>query len=92
MQLHAEYNERNDEYLHHRVVQAYEISELLRFAQAGTQVSIFAGDLNCEVGDVPYRLITYNTGFTDSFMDSPAKVMITFYFLDPTGDVMACIL
>ncbi|RXG68239.1 putative neutral sphingomyelinase [Armadillidium vulgare] len=71
--LHAEYDDDKDEYIHHRVAQAYEISQILRFAKYGHHLTIFGGDLNCTTADVPYRLLTYNTGLIDTYLDCALK-------------------
>ncbi|KAF2359183.1 Endonuclease/exonuclease/phosphatase [Trinorchestia longiramus] len=71
--LHAVYHHLQDEYLHHRVVQAYETSQVLDWCACPDTVIILAGDLNCEPHEVPYRLIRYNANFKDAFVEAPNK-------------------
>lgn len=73
-QLHAEYNKKNDEYVHHRVVQAFETSQLIRFCQRTGDVLIFAGDFNCTPTDFAYRIIKFYGNLVDTYTDSPVKV------------------
>lgn len=77
-QFHAEYNAEKDQYIHHRVAQAFEVSQVLRLCNAADRLTIFAADLNCTAADVPYRLLTSNTGIVDTFVDCPLKVRSVF--------------
>ena len=67
LQLHAEYDKENDEYCAHRVSQAFDTAQLIRYTRQGADFCILGGDLNTEPGDLPYRLIRHNTGMEDSF-------------------------
>uniref|UniRef100_A0A6A7FNX4 sphingomyelin phosphodiesterase n=1 Tax=Hirondellea gigas TaxID=1518452 RepID=A0A6A7FNX4_9CRUS len=71
--LHAVYHHLQDEYLHHRVVQAYESSQVLGWCASAAHTLILAGDFNCEPHEVPYRLLRYNAGLRDAFIDAPNK-------------------
>lgn len=71
--LHAEYNKKNDEYVHHRVVQAFETSQLIRFCQRNGDVLILAGDFNCTPTDFAYRMIKFYGNLIDTYTDSPVK-------------------
>lgn len=72
-QLHAEYK-RHDEYVHHRAVQAFEASQLVRFCQRTDDILIFAGDFNCVPTDFAYRIIKFYGNMVDSYTDCPVKV------------------
>ncbi|XP_018010512.1 putative neutral sphingomyelinase [Hyalella azteca] len=71
--LHAVYHHLQDEYLHHRVVQAYETSQVLDWCSSADSVVILGGDLNCEPHEVPYRLLRDNAQLRDAFFDAPNK-------------------
>lgn len=73
-QLHALYDHKNDTYVHHRAVQAYEAAQLLRFGRASEDVVIFSGDMNCTQTDFAYRLVKHNGALIDTYIDSPVKV------------------
>lgn len=73
LHFHALYDHKNDTYVHHRAVQAYEAAQLLRFGRASEDVVIFSGDLNCTQTDFAYRLVKHNGALIDSYIDSPVK-------------------
>ena len=57
-QIHAEYNRKSDEYLPHRIVQAYELSQFIRMTNAADDdVNIVAGDFNFEPDDLGYAIV-----------------------------------
>jgi len=67
--LHAEYDHDNDEYLAHRVAQAYELSEVIRWAYKSTDCVILGGDLNLQPWNLGYRLILANAGLKDAWSE-----------------------
>uniref|UniRef100_T1J5F8 sphingomyelin phosphodiesterase n=1 Tax=Strigamia maritima TaxID=126957 RepID=T1J5F8_STRMM len=71
--LHAVYNHNNDEYLSHRVCQAFEFSQFVSSTSSNCDVVIVAGDFNAEIVDVPYRLICYNANLLDTFKQCEKK-------------------
>lgn len=71
--FHAEYNPQEDEYVHHRLTQAFETSELIRFAKKSEEVLICAGDFNCTPTDFAYRMVKFYAGLVDTYTDSPCK-------------------
>ncbi|KAK8383547.1 hypothetical protein O3P69_015777 [Scylla paramamosain] len=71
--FHAEYNPQEDEYVHHRLTQAFETSELIRFAKKTEEVLICAGDFNCIPTDFAYRMVKFYAGLVDTYTDSPCK-------------------
>lgn len=66
--LHAVYNHRQDEYLAHRVCQAFEFSQFVAATSANTDLIIVAGDFNAEPIDIPYRLLRHNANLHDAFI------------------------
>lgn len=54
-QLHAEYNRNCDEYLAHRVLQAYDTAQFIQLTSGKADLVVLAGDLNTEPGDLAYR-------------------------------------
>lgn len=76
--LHAEYNHFNDQYLPHRVAQAFEFSQFIRTTSHDADVCLVAGDFNTEPSDLVYKIIVGNTGCHDSFTTQP-KVEETHY-------------
>ncbi|KAG0723958.1 putative neutral sphingomyelinase [Chionoecetes opilio] len=71
--FHAEYNPQQDEYVHHRLTQAFEASELIRFAKKSEEVLVCGGDFNCTPTDFAYRMVKFYAGLVDTYTDSPCK-------------------
>lgn len=67
--LHAEYNPKNDEYLPHRICQAFEFSQFVKCTGETSDINIVAGDFNCEPEDIIYRILRYNANLLDSFLE-----------------------
>lgn len=63
--LHAEYSRLNDEYLAHRVLQAYDTAQFIRLTSGAAEAVVLAGDLNTEPGDLAYRLLVGAAGLRD---------------------------
>ncbi|KDR07562.1 hypothetical protein L798_02952, partial [Zootermopsis nevadensis] len=68
--LHAEYNHRNDEYMAHRVLQAFDMSQFIYITSANADIVILGGDLNTEPGDLSYKIICHNAQLQDSFFQA----------------------
>lgn len=64
--MHAEYNRENDEYMAHRVLQAFDTAQFVKMTSGGTDAAILAGDLNTEPQDLAYRIIRGVAGLTDA--------------------------
>nr|CAD7199722.1 unnamed protein product [Timema douglasi] len=64
--LHAEYDRESDEYRVHRVLQAFDLSQMVRLTSVGADVVILAGDLNTEPGDLAQRIICHNSELSDT--------------------------
>ena len=77
-QIHAEYCREDDEYLAHRVSQAFNMSQFIRFTLGHADAIFLCGDMNLEPVDVGYKIICANTGLKDSWIH---KVLETFDLL-----------
>ncbi|XP_076466895.1 putative neutral sphingomyelinase [Babylonia areolata] len=65
--IHAEYNRADDEYLAHRISQAFEMSQFIRLTSTQCDVVVAAGDFNLESSDVGYKLLLSNTPLYDAW-------------------------
>ncbi|XP_067000528.2 putative neutral sphingomyelinase isoform X2 [Anabrus simplex] len=72
--LHAEYNRDNDEYLAHRVLQAFDTAQFIRMTSSSNDLIFLGGDLNTEPSDLSYRIITQYAQLQDSFVHSTSPV------------------
>jgi sphingomyelin phosphodiesterase 2 len=63
--LHAEYDRDNDEYLAHRVVQAFDTAQFIKLSSSPGEISLVAGDLNTEPSDNAFQIIKRVTGLHD---------------------------
>ncbi|EFN81167.1 Putative neutral sphingomyelinase [Harpegnathos saltator] len=72
--LHAEYNRKNDEYMAHRVLQAFDTAQFVRMTSGGADAVILAGDLNTEPQDLAYRIICGVAGLTDACPNSASYI------------------
>ncbi|OWA51378.1 putative neutral sphingomyelinase [Hypsibius exemplaris] len=67
--IHAEYNRVSDEYLPHRISQAYELSQFIRMTNSDTDdVNIVAGDFNFEPDDLGYAIVRRFADLKDAWM------------------------
>lgn len=73
-QLHAEYNRHNDEYIAHRVLQAFDTAQFIRMTSGGADSTILGGDLNTEPQDLVYRIICGVAGLTDACSNSSSNL------------------
>ncbi|XP_076311464.1 neutral sphingomyelinase isoform X2 [Tachypleus tridentatus] len=69
--FHAEYNKLHDQYLAHRIAQAFEFSQFVQLTSETADLTIMAGDFNTEPEDLPYRIILNNTDSQDTFLMQP---------------------
>ncbi|GAB6032155.1 hypothetical protein CHUAL_010807 [Chamberlinius hualienensis] len=72
--LHAEYSLKTYNYLHHRLCQAFEISQFAKFMSRTSHLTIVAGDFNSEPHELPYRLILSNGNLKDAFVEQEQTV------------------
>ncbi|XP_032671814.1 putative neutral sphingomyelinase [Odontomachus brunneus] len=72
--LHAEYNRENDEYMAHRVLQAFDTAQFVKMTSGCADAVILAGDLNTEPQDLAYRIIHGIAGLTDACPNSASHI------------------
>jgi len=60
----------NDEYLAHRVTQAYDTAQFISLTSRRADVTIVGGDLNTEPGDLAYRVIVHTAQLQDSYFEA----------------------
>ncbi|XP_038551753.1 sphingomyelin phosphodiesterase 2-like [Micropterus salmoides] len=68
--LHAEYCRDKDPYLPHRVVQAWELQQFIRYTSTEADLVILGGDLNMHPQDLGNRLLRTYTGLRDSYLET----------------------
>lgn len=74
VKMHAEYNE-SKQYLPHRTVQSYQLSQFIQHLTQPTDAVIVCGDMNCEPSQLCYRVIKDVTGLVDAW-DKHGKVKV----------------
>lgn len=79
VKMHAEYNESR-QYLPHRTVQSYQLSQFIQHLTQPTDTVIVCGDMNCEPSQLCYRVIKDVTGLVDAW-DKHGKVKVIPYCL-----------
>ncbi|XP_060069542.1 putative neutral sphingomyelinase [Ylistrum balloti] len=69
--LHAEYSEADDEYLAHRVSQAFEMSQLIKLTATKhlCDFVVTAGDFNLQPTDLGYKLLRENAKLRDAWLE-----------------------
>ncbi|KAI8489392.1 Sphingomyelin phosphodiesterase 2, neutral membrane (Neutral sphingomyelinase) [Branchiostoma belcheri] len=70
---HAEYNHDNDEYRAHRVSQAFELSQFIRYTGQSVDVNILAGDLNNQPFELGLKIIQANSRMEDAWLTAQHK-------------------
>lgn len=81
MQLHAEYDAFHDQYLPHRVAQAFEFSQFVKMTSETADLSIVAGDFNTEPTDLPYQVIIHNADCVDAYLTQKTAILVSFLSL-----------
>lgn len=64
--LHAEYDNDNDEYKTHRVIQAFDTAQFIEATRGTSVLQILAGDLNTQPQDISYKVLLLTSKMTDS--------------------------
>ncbi|KAH8418268.1 hypothetical protein KR222_007642 [Zaprionus bogoriensis] len=64
--LHAEYDNDNDEYKTHRVIQAFDTAQFIEATRGNSVLQILAGDLNTQPQDISYKVLLYTSKMRDS--------------------------
>lgn len=57
--MHAEYNREKDDYMTHRVTQAFDTAQFIESTRGDSVLQVLAGDLNTEKGDIAHRSCKY---------------------------------
>lgn len=65
--MHAEYNRALDDYLTHRLIQAFDTAQFIECTRGNSALQILAGDLNSEPEDLGYRLMILTSGLHDLY-------------------------
>ncbi|XP_018327472.1 putative neutral sphingomyelinase [Agrilus planipennis] len=68
--LHAEYDTTCDDYLAHRVLQAFDTAQFIKMTSTSADLIILAGDLNTEPESIAYRIIVERANLRDSFTEA----------------------
>lgn len=71
--LHAEYDKNSDDYMTHRIIQAYDTAQFLENTRGDCSLQILAGDLNIEPESLAYRLLLSTSGMKDSYMQKSSS-------------------
>ncbi|XP_062590000.1 putative neutral sphingomyelinase [Saccostrea cucullata] len=66
--LHAEYDMASDEYIAHRVAQAFDMSQFIKYTSESCDVVIVGGDFNLRPSDLGYKLIMTNGNLHDCWL------------------------
>lgn len=72
-QLHAEYDKKSDDYVTHRIIQAFDTAQFLENTRGDCSMQILAGDLNTEPGDLAYRILLSTSKMKDAFHQKPSR-------------------
>nr|XP_018898926.1 PREDICTED: putative neutral sphingomyelinase [Bemisia tabaci]XP_018898927.1 PREDICTED: putative neutral sphingomyelinase [Bemisia tabaci]XP_018898928.1 PREDICTED: putative neutral sphingomyelinase [Bemisia tabaci]XP_018898929.1 PREDICTED: putative neutral sphingomyelinase [Bemisia tabaci] len=76
--LHAEYSTHSDEYLCHRIIQAFDLSQFIRITSQNADLAILAGDLNSQPSQLSYQLILTNSNMCDASEQANESELGTF--------------
>ncbi len=82
--LHAEYDKKSDDYITHRIIQAYDTAQFIQNTRGECSLQILAGDLNIEPTSLAYRLLLSTSGMKDSFVQKPSRFVATNEYVDNT--------
>ena len=74
VKMHAEYNQ-SKQYVPHRTVQCYQLSQFIQHLTQPTDAVIVCGDMNCEPSTLCYRVIKDVTGLVDAW-DKHGKIKV----------------
>ncbi|XP_078664038.1 putative neutral sphingomyelinase [Branchiostoma floridae x Branchiostoma belcheri] len=70
---HTEYNHEHDKDKAHRVSQAFELSQFIRYTGQSADVNILAGDLNNQPFELGLKIIQANSGMEDAWLTAEHK-------------------
>lgn len=72
--MHAEYDSKNDEYIAHRVIQAFDTAQLVKLISKGSDATILAGDLNTLPDSLPFKIFCEVGNLIDTYSTDCPKV------------------
>lgn len=78
LQLHAEYDRESDEYVAHRVLQAFDTAQFIHMTSGGADLVILGGDLNTEPDDLAYQVLLLNAGLHDAYHQPSTVSLLNF--------------
>lgn len=76
--LHAEYSKNSDDYMTHRIIQAFDTAQFLESTRGECSLQILAGDLNTEPNDLAYRVLLSTSGMSDAYNEKPSTSSSSF--------------
>lgn len=76
-QLHAEYDKHCDDYITHRLIQAFDTAQFLENTRGDCSVQILAGDLNIESQNLAYRILLSTSAMRDAYEQKPSQHFAT---------------
>ncbi|KAK3927734.1 Putative neutral sphingomyelinase [Frankliniella fusca] len=76
--LHAEYDRESDEYIAHRVLQAFDTAQFIHMTSGGADMVILGGDLNTEPDDLAYQVLLLNAYLHDAYNQPSSTDKTTF--------------
>jgi sphingomyelin phosphodiesterase 2 len=82
--LHAEYSKNCDDYMTHRIIQAFDTAQFLETTRGECSLQILAGDLNTEPQDLAYRVLLSTAGMKDAYEQKPTKFFATHEYKNNT--------
>lgn len=95
-QLHAQYSKDKDEYLSHRVSQAFEFSQFIRLTSHDCDIIFAGGDFNLDPADTGYAIIGANAALEDAWVTQVStiarKVSLSCFLQCPKLDIEICVL
>uniref|UniRef100_A0A336KTK6 sphingomyelin phosphodiesterase n=1 Tax=Culicoides sonorensis TaxID=179676 RepID=A0A336KTK6_CULSO len=65
--LHAEYNRACDDYMTHRIIQAFDTAQFIESTRSDCTLQILAGDLNTEPKDLAQRILMTTSRMQDAY-------------------------
>ncbi|KAL7043735.1 hypothetical protein ACKWTF_001644 [Chironomus riparius] len=82
--LHAEYSKKCDDYMTHRIIQAFDTAQFLETTRGECSLQILAGDLNTEPQDLAYRVLLSTAGMKDAYEQKRSSFFATHEYKNNT--------
>ena len=70
--MHANYSAapHSDEYLAHRISQAFELSQFVESTSSSCDITLLMGDLNLEPHELGFKILRDKPGLFDAFIEA----------------------